>query len=77
MPWRPDFLTDQNRALLTDVNGDLTDRGNTIIAQTPMGRFGDAEDLEGTLLWLCSNGSKFVTGVVIPIDGGFSAFSGV
>ncbi|MEQ8238311.1 MAG: SDR family oxidoreductase [Cyclobacteriaceae bacterium] len=71
------FLTDQNRALLTDSNGDLTDRGNTIIEHTPMGRFGEAEDLEGTLLWLCGDGSKFVTGVVIPIDGGFSAFSGV
>jgi len=71
------FLTDQNRALLTDSNGDLTDRGNTIIEHTPMGRFGEAQDLEGTLLWLCGDGSKFVTGVVIPIDGGFSAFSGV
>ncbi len=71
------FLTDQNRALLTDANGDLTDRGNVIIDHTPMGRFGEAEDLEGTLLWLCSEGSKFVTGVVVPIDGGFSAFSGV
>lgn len=71
------FLTDQNRALLTDENGDLTDRGNVIIDHTPMGRFGEAEDLEGTLLWLCSEGSKFVTGVVVPIDGGFSAFSGV
>jgi NAD(P)-dependent dehydrogenase (short-subunit alcohol dehydrogenase family) len=71
------FLTDQNRALLTQADGSLTDRGNTIIDHTPMGRFGEPEDLEGTLLWLCGDGSKFVTGVVIPIDGGFSAFSGV
>ncbi|EOR92736.1 D-mannonate oxidoreductase [Arcticibacter svalbardensis MN12-7] len=71
------FLTDQNRTLLTNTDGSLTDRGNTIIAQTPMSRFGTPDDLTGTLLWLCGDGSKFVTGVVIPIDGGFSAFSGV
>lgn len=71
------FLTDQNRALLTTTDGNLTDRGNVIIDHTPMGRFGEPEDLLGTLLWLCSDGSKFVTGVVVPIDGGFSAFSGV
>lgn len=71
------FLTDQNRALLTTENGDLTPRGNTIIEQTPMGKFGEPEDLIGTTLWLCGEGSSFVTGVVIPIDGGFSAFSGV
>ncbi|WP_207495832.1 SDR family oxidoreductase [Aridibaculum aurantiacum] len=71
------FLTDQNRSLLTTADGSLTDRGNTIISHTPMGRFGTPEDLIGTLLWLCGDGSKFVTGVVIPIDGGFSAFSGV
>ncbi len=71
------FLTDQNRALLTVENGDLTPRGNTIIDQTPMGRFGVPEDLIGTTLWLCGEGSAFVTGVIIPIDGGFSAYSGV
>lgn len=71
------FLTEQNRTLLTKEDGSLTDRGNTIIAHTPMGRFGTPDDLSGTLLWLCGDGSKFVTGVVIPIDGGFSAFSGV
>jgi NAD(P)-dependent dehydrogenase (short-subunit alcohol dehydrogenase family) len=71
------FLTDQNRTLLTNTDGSLTDRGNTIIEHTPMGRFGTPEDLIGTLLWLCGNGSKFVTGVVVPIDGGFSAFRGV
>ncbi|MEI6865300.1 SDR family oxidoreductase [Flavicella sp.] len=71
------FLTDQNRTLLTTENGDLTQRGNTIIEQTPMGKFGEPEDLIGTTLWLCSEGSSFVTGIVVPIDGGFSAFSGV
>ena len=71
------FLTDQNRTLLTTADGSLTERGNTIIEHTPMGRFGTPEDLIGTLLWLCGDGSKFVTGVVVPVDGGFSAFSGV
>ncbi len=71
------FLTDQNRTLLTTEDGELTPRGNTIIEQTPMGKFGEPEDLIGTTLWLCGEGASFVTGVVIPIDGGFSAFSGV
>jgi NAD(P)-dependent dehydrogenase (short-subunit alcohol dehydrogenase family) len=71
------FLTDQNRSLLTTADGSLTERGNTIISHTTMGRLGTPEDLIGTLLWLCGDGSKFVTGVVVPIDGGFSAFSGV
>lgn len=71
------FLTDQNRRLLTQEDGSLTARGNTIIEHTPLQRFGTAEDLDGTLLWLCGSGSAFVTGVVIPVDGGFSAFSGV
>lgn len=71
------FLTDQNRALLTNPDGSLTSRGNQIISQTPMGRFGKSEDLNSTLLWLCDPASAFVTGVVIPIDGGFSAYSGV
>lgn len=72
------FLTDQNRFLLTDEKtGELTPRGNTIIAHTPMGRFGAPEDLNGTLVWLVSDASAFVTGVVVPVDGGFSAFSGV
>ena len=71
------FLTDQNRTLLTNADGSLTDRGNTIISHTPMSRFGTPDDLTGTLLWLCGSGSSFVTGVVIPVDGGFSAFSGV
>lgn len=71
------FLTEQNRTLLTETDGSLTSRGNTIIGQTPMGRFGKPEDLIGTTLWLCSEGASFVTGVVVPVDGGFSAFSGV
>ncbi|WP_421824519.1 SDR family oxidoreductase [Flagellimonas oceanensis] len=71
------FLTDQNRSLLTEPDGGLTSRGATIIEQTPMGRFGEPEDLVGTTLWLSSEQSKFVTGIVVPIDGGFSAFSGV
>jgi NAD(P)-dependent dehydrogenase (short-subunit alcohol dehydrogenase family) len=72
------FLTDQNRALLTQTDGSLTARGNTIISHTPQDRFGKPEDLIGTLLWLLSDeGSSFVTGQVIAVDGGFSAFSGV
>jgi len=71
------FLTDQNRALLLGEDGELTLRGNTIIGQTPMGRFGEPEDLISTALWLSDKGAAFVTGVVVPIDGGFSAFSGV
>lgn len=71
------FLTEQNRTLLTNTNGELTERGNIIIDHTPMGRFGKPEDLIGTLLWLCGDGSQFITGVVVPIDGGFSSYSGV
>jgi NAD(P)-dependent dehydrogenase (short-subunit alcohol dehydrogenase family) len=71
------FLTDQNRALLTNKDGSLTDRGNTIANITPFKRFGNPDELIGTVLWLASDASKFVTGIVIPVDGGFSAFSGV
>jgi NAD(P)-dependent dehydrogenase (short-subunit alcohol dehydrogenase family) len=72
------FLTDQNRFLLTDEKtGELTDRGRTIIAHTPMSKFGVPEDLNGAMIWLLSEASSFVTGIVVPIDGGFSAFSGV
>ncbi len=72
------FLTDQNRFLLTDKEtGELTERGQAIIDHTPMGRFGDPEDLLGTVMWLLSPASAFITGIVVPIDGGFSAFSGV
>jgi NAD(P)-dependent dehydrogenase (short-subunit alcohol dehydrogenase family) len=72
------FLTEQNRFLLTDEGtGELTPRGRTIIDHTPMGRFGHPDDLIGTVLWLLSPGATFVHGVVVPVDGGFSAFSGV
>lgn len=72
------FLTEQNRFLLTEEKtGDLTPRGQTIISHTPMGRFGAPEDLIGVTVWLASDASRFVTGIVVPIDGGFSAFSGV
>ncbi len=67
------FLTEQNRFLLTDERtGKLTPRGQTIIDHTPMGRFGDPEDLLGTVLWLLSPASAFVTGIVVPVDGGFA-----
>lgn len=71
------FLTHQNRFLLTEENGELTSRGKAIIDHTPMGRFGDPKDLIGVCLWLASDASRFVTGIVVPVDGGFSAFSGV
>ena len=71
------FLTDQNRALLTNEDGSLTQRGQQIIDQTPMGRYGTADDLISSTLYLCDDASAFVTGIVIPIDGGFSAYSGV
>jgi NAD(P)-dependent dehydrogenase (short-subunit alcohol dehydrogenase family) len=72
------FLTEQNRFLLTDAeSGELTDRGRTIIDHTPMGRFGLPDDLLGTAFWLLSPASAFVTGIVVPVDGGFSAYSGV
>ncbi|MEJ5350190.1 MAG: SDR family oxidoreductase [Melioribacteraceae bacterium] len=72
------FLTEQNRFLLIDKEtNQLTERGKKIIAHTPMGRFGEPEEIVGTLLYLISDISKFVTGVVIPVDGGFNAFCGV
>ena len=71
------FLTAQNRFLLTNKDGSLTPRGETIIAHTPMDKFGDPEDLIGACVWLASDAAKFVTGIIVPIDGGFSAFSGV
>jgi NAD(P)-dependent dehydrogenase (short-subunit alcohol dehydrogenase family) len=72
------FLTIQNEFLLKDKDtGEMTPRGKTIIAHTPMGRYGKTDDLAGTVLWLCSPASAFVTGITVPVDGGFSAFSGV
>ncbi|MEM6282773.1 MAG: SDR family oxidoreductase, partial [Chloroflexota bacterium] len=71
------FVGEQNYYLLYDQEDNLTPRGQQIIDHTPMGRFGDPEDLLGTVLWLVSDASKFVTGIVVPVDGGFSAYSGV
>jgi NAD(P)-dependent dehydrogenase (short-subunit alcohol dehydrogenase family) len=72
------FLTNQNRFLLVDENtGKPTPRGEKIMANTPMGRYGEVEDLHGTVLYLLSKSSKFVTGICIPVDGGYSAFGGV
>ncbi|WP_431110565.1 SDR family oxidoreductase [Winogradskyella poriferorum] len=71
------FLADQNRKLLTNEDGSLTDRGETIIKNTPMKRFGNSEELNGAVQLLASNASKFMTGTVIHVDGGFGAFSGV
>lgn len=72
------FLTKQNRFLLTnETTGELTERGARIIDHTPQGRFGEPDDLLGTAIWLASDASRFVTGIVVPVDGGFSAYSGV
>lgn len=71
------FLGEQNRDLLLNKDGSLTSRGETIIAQTPMKRFGRAEELQGVANWLAGDSSSFVTGIVVPVDGGFNAFSGV
>ena len=72
------FLTEQNRFLLTDeATGELTPRGRTIVEHTPMDRFGAPEELIGTTVWLLSPASGFVTGIVVPVDGGFNAFGGV
>ena len=71
------FVTDQNRRLLTREDGSFTERGSDVIRKTPVRRFGEAEELLGTAVWLASGASGFVTGTVIPVDGGFSAWSGV
>lgn len=71
------FVSTQNRAVLIDDAGEPTARARAIIGRTPMGRFGDPTELLGPVRWLCSDAASFVTGVVIPVDGGFSAFSGV
>ena len=71
------FLTEQNRNLLTNPDGSYTARGQKVITQTPFGRFGRPEELCGTLIWLCSDASAFVTGTNIAVDGGFSVYSGV
>jgi NAD(P)-dependent dehydrogenase (short-subunit alcohol dehydrogenase family) len=71
------FLTEQNRTLLTNADGSLTERGNLIIQNTPFARFGNPEELNGALIWLLSDASKFVTGSKVMVDGGFTIFSGV
>ena len=71
------FIGEQNRAFLINADGTPTPRGETIITHTPMKRFGEAEQLIGAAVWLCSDAAKFVTGIVVPVDGGFSAFGGV
>lgn len=71
------FIAEQNRRLLTNEDGSLTARGQTIVNETPVKRFGKPEELVSTLVWLCSDSSSFITGIIVPVDGGFSAFSGV
>ncbi len=71
------FIGEQNREFLLNPDGSLSARGQVIIDHTPMGRFGEPEELVGALIWLCSDAARFVTGVVVPVDGGFSAFGGV
>ena len=71
------FIAEQNRDVLLKADGSFTERAKTIVAKTPMGRFGDPAELQGPVLWLCSAAASFVTGAVIPVDGGFSAFSGL
>jgi NAD(P)-dependent dehydrogenase (short-subunit alcohol dehydrogenase family) len=71
------FLGEQNRAFLVNTDNSLTPRGQLIVDHTPMKRFGEPEELIGTAIWLCSDAARFVTGIVVPVDGGFMAFSGV
>ena len=71
------FIGDQNRRVLINPDGSLTDRSKKVLAKTPMNRFGDIKELNGAVQFLCSEAASFVTGAMLPIDGGFSAFSGV
>jgi NAD(P)-dependent dehydrogenase (short-subunit alcohol dehydrogenase family) len=71
------FIGDQNRAVLINPDGSLTDMSKKVLAKTPMGRFGDISELNGAVQFLCSDAAGFITGAILPVDGGFSAFSGV
>ena len=71
------FIGDQNRAVLLNPDGSLTERSRKVLARTPMKRFGDITELNGAVQFLCSDEASFITGVVLPVDGGFSSFSGV
>ena len=71
------FIGEQNRRLLTKEDGSLTERGTLVVANTPFGRFGQADELHGALHYLLADASKFVTGTILAVDGGFGAFSGV
>ena len=71
------FIGEQNHDLLLNKDGSLTERGRLIIDHTPLGRFGEADELVGTAVWLSSSASRFVTGIVVPVDGGYSAFGGI
>lgn len=71
------FIGDQNRALLTNTDGSLTDRGKLVIQNTPMGRFGHADELVGAVLFLAGGAASYVTGIILPVDGGFNFYSGV
>jgi len=71
------FIGDQNRSVLINPDGSFTDRSHKVIAKTPMKRFGDIAELNGLVQFLCSDAASFITGAIIPVDGGFSAFSGV
>jgi NAD(P)-dependent dehydrogenase (short-subunit alcohol dehydrogenase family) len=71
------FIGDQNRSVLINPDGSLTERSKKVIAKTPMGRFGDITELNGVVQFLCSEAAGFITGAIIPVDGGFSSFSGV
>jgi len=71
------FIGDQNRNVLVNPDGSYTERSKKVIARTPMGRFGDIKELNGAVQFLCSDAASFITGVILPVDGGFSSFSGV